>query len=93
MRSACAAPPEPGYKLIAAGMSEQVLPASYDEILARTMMPVAHLTWAPGLSRHRRGGRGPRPRLRSQGSAPSGCDHATPGAAHLTRAGASCHAA
>ena len=35
-----------GYKLIAAGVSEQILPASYDEILAHTMMPVAHLTWS-----------------------------------------------
>ena len=35
-----------GFKLVASGVSEQVLPAGYDEILAHTMMPVAHLTWS-----------------------------------------------
>jgi acyl-CoA dehydrogenase len=35
-----------GYKLVASGASEQVLPANYDEILAHTMMPMAHLFWS-----------------------------------------------
>jgi acyl-CoA dehydrogenase len=35
-----------GYRLVAAGASEQILPANYDEILAHTMMPVAHLFWS-----------------------------------------------
>jgi acyl-CoA dehydrogenase len=77
-----------GYKLIAAGVSEQVLPASYDEILAHTMMPVAHLTWSAAWT----------------GIAAAAVDSARafvrkaahradatmpPGAGHLTRAGAS----
>ena len=42
MRGTCSA----GFKLIASGVSEQILPVGYDEIHARTMMPVAHLTWS-----------------------------------------------
>jgi acyl-CoA dehydrogenase len=35
-----------GYKLIASGISEQILPTTYHEILAHTMMPVSHLAWS-----------------------------------------------
>jgi acyl-CoA dehydrogenase len=35
-----------GYRLLASGGSDQILPANYDEILAHTMMPVAHLLWS-----------------------------------------------
>jgi acyl-CoA dehydrogenase len=77
-----------GYKLIAAGVSEQILPASYDEILAHTMMPVAHLTWsaawagiaAAAVDRARAFVR--KAAHRADATMP-------PGATHLTRAGAS----
>ena len=42
MRGTCSA----GFKLIASGAREQILPVGYDEIHARTMMPVAHLAWS-----------------------------------------------
>ena len=42
MRGTCSA----GFKLVASAASEQILPVSYDEIHARTMMPVAHLLWS-----------------------------------------------
>ena len=69
-------------------MSEQILPASYDEILAHTMMPVAHLTWsaawagiaAAAVDRARAFVR--KAAHRADATMP-------PGAAHLTRAGAS----
>jgi acyl-CoA dehydrogenase len=77
-----------GYKLIATGVSEQILPASYDEILAHTMMPVAHLTWsaawtgiaAAAVDRARAFVR--KAAHRADATMP-------PGAGHLTRAGAS----
>ena len=77
-----------GYKLIAAGVSEQILPASYDEILAHTMMPIAHLTWsavwagiaAAAVDRARAFVR--KAAHRADATMP-------PGAAHLTRASAS----
>lgn len=84
MRGTCSA----GFKLKAAGTGEQILPASYDEIHACTMMPVAHLLWSSAwagvaaaavdrarafVRRAAQGGDGPLP----------------PGAAHLTRANAS----
>ena len=76
-----------GYKLVAAGVSEQILPASYDEILAHTMMPVAHLMWsaawagiaAAAVDRARAFVR--KAAHRADATMP-------PGAAHLTRAGA-----
>ena len=42
MRGTCSA----GFKLRAAGGSEQILPDAYDRIHAETMTPVAHLLWA-----------------------------------------------
>ena len=77
-----------GYKLVATGVNEQILPPSYDEILAHTMMPVAHLTWsgawagiaAAAVDRARAFVR--KAAHRADATMP-------PGAAHLTRAGAS----
>jgi acyl-CoA dehydrogenase len=42
MRGTCSG----GFKLTASGDGEQILPTSYGEIHARTMMPIAHLTWS-----------------------------------------------
>jgi acyl-CoA dehydrogenase len=42
MRGTCSE----GFKLVATGSSEQILPVSYDKIHAQTMMPVAHLLWS-----------------------------------------------
>jgi len=84
MRGTCSA----GFNLVADGAAEQVLPVSYDEIHARTMMPVAHLLWsgawagiaAAAVDRARAFVR--KATHRSEGKLP-------PGAAHLTRANAS----
>jgi acyl-CoA dehydrogenase len=84
MRGTCSA----GFKLVASGASEQILPVSYDEIHARTMVPVAHLVWsgawagiaAAATDRARAFVR--KARQRADGTPP-------PGAAHLTRAHAS----
>jgi acyl-CoA dehydrogenase len=84
MRGTCSA----GFKLTASGASEQILPESYDEIHARTMMPVAHLMWsgawagiaAAAADRTRAFVR--KATQRADGELP-------PGAAHLTRAIAS----
>ena len=77
-----------GYKFIASGISDQILPATYREILARTMMPVSHLAWsavwagiaAAAVDRARAFVR--KAAHRADATMP-------PGAAHLTRAGAS----
>jgi acyl-CoA dehydrogenase len=42
MRGTCSG----GFKLVASGTSEQILPVSYDKIHAQTMTPVAHLAWS-----------------------------------------------
>jgi len=42
MRGTCSE----GFRLVASGSSEQILPVSYDKIQAQTMMPVAHLLWS-----------------------------------------------
>jgi len=84
MRGTCSA----GFKLIASGASEQILPVSYDKIHAQTMMPVAHLAWsgawagiaASAVDRARAFVR--KAAQRAGGTLP-------PGAAHLTRASAS----
>jgi acyl-CoA dehydrogenase len=77
-----------GYKLIASGISDQILPATYHEILAHTMMPVSHLVWsavwagiaAAAVDRARAFVR--KAAHRADATMP-------PAAAHLTRAGAS----
>jgi acyl-CoA dehydrogenase len=84
MRGTCSA----GFKLVASGAAEQILPVSYDEIHARTMLPVAHLLWsgawagiaAAAVDRARAFVR--KATRRAEGTLP-------PGAAHLTRANAS----
>ena len=84
MRGTCSS----GFKLTASGASEQILPVSYDEIHARTMMPVAHLMWsgawagvaAAAADRARAFVRNAT--QRAEGELP-------PGAAHLTRCNAS----
>jgi acyl-CoA dehydrogenase len=86
MRGTCSA----GFKLSASGASEQILPAPYDEIHARTMTPVAHILWssawagiaAAALERAR--GFVRKVAQRTGGVLP-------PGAAHVTRANASLH--
>src|SRR3984957_6980023 len=78
-----------GYKLIASGASEQILPGNYDEILAHTMMPVAHMVWSSawaGIA----AAAVDRARAFVRTAAPRAVDAALPpGAGHLTRAGAS----
>jgi acyl-CoA dehydrogenase len=84
MRGTCSG----GFRLIARGAGEQILPVGYDEIHARTMMPVAHLTWSgawtgmatAAVDRARAFVR--KATQRADGALP-------PGAAHLTRANAS----
>jgi acyl-CoA dehydrogenase len=84
MRGTCSA----GFKLVASGTSEQILPVSYDKIHAQTMMPFAHLAWsgawagiaAAAVDRAR--GFVRKAAHRSGGTLP-------PGALHLTRASAS----
>jgi acyl-CoA dehydrogenase len=84
MRGTCSE----GFKLVASGSSEQILPVGYDQIHAQTMMPVAHLLWssawagiaAAAVARARDFVR--KAAQRSGGTLP-------PAAAHLTRANAS----
>jgi acyl-CoA dehydrogenase len=84
MRGTCSG----GFKLLANGTTEQILPVSYDKIHAQTMTPVAHLAWsgawagiaAAAVERARSFVR--KASQRSGGALP-------PGAAHLTRASAS----
>jgi acyl-CoA dehydrogenase len=84
MRGTCSG----GFRLLAAGTTEQILPVSYDKIHAQTMTPVAHLAWsgtwagiaAAAVERARAFVR--KASQRSGGTLP-------PGAAHLTRASAS----
>jgi acyl-CoA dehydrogenase len=84
MRGTCSE----GFKLVATGSSEQILPVSYSEIHAQTMVPVAHLAWsgawagiaAAAVDRARAFVR--KAAHRAGGTLP-------PGALHLTRANAS----
>ena len=84
MRGTCSG----GFRLVAAGSSDQILPVSYDKIHAQTMMPVAHLLWsgawagiaAAAVERARAFVR--KVAHRADSTMP-------PGATHLTRAGAS----
>jgi acyl-CoA dehydrogenase len=84
MRGTCSS----GFRLSAGGIADQVLPVGYDEIHARTMMPVAHVLWsgawagiaAAAVDRARAFVR--HATHRGEGKLP-------PAAAHLTRANAS----
>jgi len=77
-----------GYKLVASGISEQILPAAYPEILAHTMMPVSHLAWS-GAWAGIAAAAVDRARAFVRKAAHRGDATMPPGAAHLTRAGAS----
>ncbi len=84
MRGTCSE----GFRLVASGSSEQILPVSYDKIHVHTMMPVAHLLWSSawaGIATaavDRARGFVRNAAQRSGGTLP-------PAAAHLTRANAS----
>jgi acyl-CoA dehydrogenase len=83
MRGTCSE----GFKLVAAGLREQILPVSYQTIHSHTMMPFAHLAWssawagiaAAAVERARSFVR--KATHRAGGTLP-------PGAAHFTRASA-----
>jgi acyl-CoA dehydrogenase len=84
MRGTCSA----GFKLTATGSSEQILPESYEQIHAQTMMPVAHLMWSgswAGIA----AGAVDRARAFVRKAAAKADGKLPPGAAHLTRANAS----
>jgi acyl-CoA dehydrogenase len=84
MRGTCSL----GFRLVATGLREQILPVSYEKIHSHTMMPFAHLAWsgawagiaAAAVDRARAFVR--KAAHRAGGALP-------PGAAHLTRASAS----
>jgi acyl-CoA dehydrogenase len=84
MRGTCSS----GFRLVANGSSEQILPESYEQIHAQTMMPVAHLMWSGAWAGIAAGAID-----RARGfvrKAAAKCDgKLPPGAAHLTRANAS----
>jgi acyl-CoA dehydrogenase len=87
MRGTCS----DGFKLMASGEREQILPTAYAEVHARTMMPVTHLVWssvwagvaAAAVDRARTFVR--KAAHQANGTMP-------PAATHLTRAGASLRA-
>jgi acyl-CoA dehydrogenase len=83
MRGTCSA----GFVLKASGEPEQVLPTPYQEIHARSMLPIAHLTWS-GVWCGVAAGAVERARAFLR-NARRGGGQLPPGAAHLTRATAS----
>jgi acyl-CoA dehydrogenase len=83
MRGTCSA----GFALTASGDPEQVLPTPYQEIHARSMLPIAHLTWS-GVWSGVAAGAVERARAFLR-NARRGGSQSPPGAAHLTRATAS----
>jgi acyl-CoA dehydrogenase len=84
MRGTCSE----GFKLVASGSSEQIVPVSYDKIHAQTMMPVAHLLWSAAWT-----GIATAAVDRARGFVRNAAQRAggtlPPAAAHLTRANAS----
>jgi acyl-CoA dehydrogenase len=84
MRGTCSA----GFTLKAAGLSDQVLPDSYEKIHVRTMAPVAHLMWA-GVWAGIAAGAVERAQLFIRQAARQANGQLPPGAAHFTRANAS----
>jgi acyl-CoA dehydrogenase len=84
MRGTCSE----GFKLIATGSSEQILPDSYEKIHSHTMMPVAHLTWS-GTWTGIAAGAVDRARAFVRKAAHRAGGTLPPGAAHLTRANVS----
>jgi acyl-CoA dehydrogenase len=86
MRGTCSA----GFALTGSGDPEQVLPAPYQEIHTRSMLPIAHLTWSGAWSGVAASAvQRARAFLRK---ARHGGGQSPPGAAHLTRAAASLQA-
>jgi acyl-CoA dehydrogenase len=83
MRGTCSA----GFTLIGSGDPAQVLPTPYQEIHARSMLPIAHLTWS-GVWSGVAAGAVERARAFLR-NARRGGGQSPPGAAHLTRATAS----
>jgi acyl-CoA dehydrogenase len=84
MRGTCSS----GFRLKAAGESGQVLPEPYEKMHARTMLPVAHLTWS-GVWTGIAAGAVERARLFVRNAARAAGGQLPPGASHLTRAIAS----
>ncbi|MGB6504858.1 MAG: acyl-CoA dehydrogenase family protein, partial [Xanthobacteraceae bacterium] len=84
MRGTCSE----GFKLVASGSGEQIVPVSYDKIHAQTMMPVAHLLWSAAWT-----GIATAAVDRARGFVRAAAQRAggtlPPAAAHLTRANAS----
>ncbi len=84
MRGTCSE----GFKLVASGSSEQIVPVGYDKIHAQTMMPVAHLLWSAAWA-----GIATAAVERARGFVRAATQRAggtlPPAAAHLTRANAS----
>ena len=84
MRGTCSE----GFKLVASGSSEQIVPVGYDKIHAQTMMPVAHLLWSAAWT-----GIATAAVERARGFVRAAAQRAggklPPAAAHLTRANAS----
>lgn len=84
MRGTCSG----GFELKASGSAEQILPEPYDKIHARTMTPVAHLSWASvwaGIA----AASVDRAQLFIRNAARSSGGQLPPGAAHFTAAKAS----
>jgi len=84
MRGTCSE----GFKLVATGSSEQILPAAYDKIHAHTVMPLAHLFWSAawaGIA----AAAADRARAFVRHAAQRAGGTLPPAAAHLTRAAAS----
>jgi acyl-CoA dehydrogenase len=84
MRGTCSG----GFRLVASGDGEQIMPVGYDKIHAQTMMPVAHLLWSAawaGIA----AAAVERARAFVRKAAHRGDATMPPGATHLTRAGAS----
>jgi acyl-CoA dehydrogenase len=80
MRGTCSA----GFALMGSGEPEQMVPAPYQEIHARSMLPIAHLTWS-GVWAGVAAGAVDRARMFLR-NARRGGGQTPPGAAHLTRA-------
>jgi acyl-CoA dehydrogenase len=84
MRGTCSS----GFKLDAQGEIDRIVPESYQRVQARTVVPVAHLTWSAvwaGIA----AGAVDRARAFVRGAARKGGTQAPPGAANVTRATAS----
>ena len=84
MRGTCSS----GYRLLATGRAEQILPEPYDKIHPQSMVPVSHLAWAAtwaGIA----AGAVERARAFVRHAARHNGGTMPPGAAHFTRATAS----